>query len=80
PDMSDYHENAVAQASSLHADKMSALHFHRDGCANVHDNSSENKFVVSPLGVELPQKVERLKATRQTFIFIIIGCRDRPGQ
>ncbi|MDZ7292932.1 MAG: hypothetical protein ONB42_23665 [candidate division KSB1 bacterium] len=21
------------------ADKMSALHFHRDGCANVHDNS-----------------------------------------
>ncbi|MDZ7406576.1 MAG: efflux RND transporter permease subunit, partial [candidate division KSB1 bacterium] len=36
-----YHENAAAQASSLHADKKSALHFHRDGCANVHDNSSE---------------------------------------
>ncbi|MDZ7269836.1 MAG: hypothetical protein ONB48_21345 [candidate division KSB1 bacterium] len=28
----DSSENAVAQASSLQADKMSALHFHRDGC------------------------------------------------
>ncbi|MDZ7364148.1 MAG: hypothetical protein ONB46_26055, partial [candidate division KSB1 bacterium] len=48
PGHGHYHENAVAQASSLHADKMSALHFHRDRCANVHDNSSENTFVVSP--------------------------------
>ncbi|MDZ7407374.1 MAG: hypothetical protein ONB41_25265, partial [candidate division KSB1 bacterium] len=48
-------------------DKMSAL------------LSSENKFVVAPLGVGLPTKVERLKATRQTFIFIIIGCRARHG-
>jgi hypothetical protein len=36
----DYHENAVAQASSLPADRMSALHFHRDGCPNVHGHSS----------------------------------------
>ncbi|MDZ7362805.1 MAG: hypothetical protein ONB46_19075, partial [candidate division KSB1 bacterium] len=26
-------------------DKMSALHFHRDGYANVHDNSSRMTFI-----------------------------------
>ncbi|MDZ7291134.1 MAG: SAM-dependent methyltransferase [candidate division KSB1 bacterium] len=45
PLQKDYHENAVARASSLHADKMSALHFHHDGCATVHDNSSGMTFL-----------------------------------
>ena len=33
---------------------------------------SKNKLVVSPLGVGLPTKVERLKAQLRTLIFIIL--------
>jgi hypothetical protein len=57
----DYHENAVAQASSLQADRMSALHFHPDGCANAHGNYSGRTITTAKFLTAKPLWAKPLK-------------------
>jgi 4'-phosphopantetheinyl transferase len=65
----DCHENAVAQASSLQADRMSALHFHHYGCANVHGHSSgmTKSFTEHLLPTEWNHLTAHYQATARTL-------------